>query len=163
MNPTDTNAGGWEASQLRAYLNSDGMSLLPQDLADRIIAVDKLTNNVGKTEDVSSVSVTSDKLWLPSPVELCDTIGLCGPDYGCFGDVLNAEGSGYKLYRDTNVVWNGSDSVIVKNLNGAARDWWERSPDPSSSHQFIRATEYGDPILGDPASDSIGLVFGFCI
>ncbi len=70
MNPTDTNAGGWEASQMRGYLNSDVMTLLPEDLKSAIVPVDKLTNNVGKTQDISAVTATSDSLWLFSLAEL---------------------------------------------------------------------------------------------
>ena len=78
MNPTDTNAGGWEASQMRGYLNSDVMTLLPEDLKSAIVPVDKLTNNVGKTQDISAVTATSDSLWLFSLAELAGQVYFCG-------------------------------------------------------------------------------------
>ena len=47
METSNTNRGGWESSSLRAWLASDGMALLPDDLATHIVSVSKATNNVG--------------------------------------------------------------------------------------------------------------------
>lgn len=84
MNSTDTNAGGWEASQMRAYLNGDWRTQLPQDLDAVIVPVDKLSNNVGETDAVSAVTTTSDALWLFSLSELAGAVpaGRTGEGYG---------------------------------------------------------------------------------
>ena len=74
MNGESTNAGGWEASQMRAYLNGDWRVQLPEDLNAVIVPVDKLTNNVGETQEASSVTTTSDSLWLLSFAELAGPI-----------------------------------------------------------------------------------------
>ena len=55
--------------QMRAYLNGDWRAQLPEDLDAAIVPVDKLTNNVGETQDVSAVTATSDSLWLFSVAE----------------------------------------------------------------------------------------------
>ena len=57
MNSSKTNAGGWEASQMRAYLNGDWRAQLPEDLDAAIVPVDKLTNNVGETQDLSLIHI----------------------------------------------------------------------------------------------------------
>lgn len=48
MNATDTNAGGWEKSELRGRFNSgDLWSLLPSELQSKAKAVTKMTDNKG--------------------------------------------------------------------------------------------------------------------
>lgn len=75
MNTADTSNGGWEASSMRSWLALDGMNMLPNDLKGLIVEVKKYTNNVGGSigydGDSSSITSTSDKLWLFSYMELC--------------------------------------------------------------------------------------------
>lgn len=161
MNAETTNAGGWEVSQMRAYLNGDGMALLPEDLKKVVAPVDKLTNNVGETLDVSAVTTTSDSLWLPSLAEL---VGWLPDDASPYAPVFNAEGSQYKLYRDTNVVWeNIENPILVKNYQNSPNDWWERSPYPDVSDCFLYVGSGGHPGFSDSASGSYGVVPGFCL
>lgn len=161
MNQTDTNAGGWEASQMRAYLNGDGMALLPEDLKKVVAPVDKLTNNVGETQDVSAVTTTSDSLWLLSAAELCGSIDwYSDPSYNA---VLNAEGFEYQLFRDTAVDSSNANDILVKNYQNSPSNWWERSPDPDYSGYFQRVGSGGYPNYFDYASNSIGVVPGFCL
>ena len=48
MNPTATNAGGWEKSDLRQKMNSGYIwNLMPSELQSKVKPVKKLTNNVG--------------------------------------------------------------------------------------------------------------------
>lgn len=161
MNQTDTNAGGWEASQMRAYLNGDGMALLPEDLKKVVAPVDKLTNNVGETQDVSAVTTTSDSLWLLSAAELCGSIDwYSDPSYNA---VLNAEGFEYQLFRDTAVDSSNANDILVKNYQNSPNYWWERSPNPSYSDNVLIVGSDGDPGNDDGASSSNGVVPGFCL
>lgn len=161
MNAEMTNAGGWEASQMRAYLNGDGMALLPEDLKKVVAPVDKLTNNAGETQDVSAVTTTSDSLWLPSFAEL---VGWLPDDASSDAPVFNAEGSQYKLYRDTNVVWeNIENPILVKNYQNSPGYWWGRSPNPGYSVGFQYVGSVGYPGYNVYASLSRGVVPGFCL
>lgn len=161
MNQTDTNAGGWEASQMRAYLNGDGMALLPEDLKKVVAPVDKLTNNVGETQDVSAVTTTSDSLWLLSAAELCGSIDwYSDPSYNA---VLNAEGFEYQLFRDTAVDSSNANDILVKNYQNSPDGWWERSPNPGISGVFQGVGSDGYPHIIDYASGSFGVVPGFCL
>jgi len=161
MNAEMTNAGGWEASQMRAYLNGDGMALLPEDLKKVVAPVDKLTNNAGETQDVSAVTTTSDSLWLPSFAEL---VGWLPDDASSDAPVFNAEGSQYKLYRDTNVVWeNIENPILVKNYQNSPGYWWGRSPDPGDSDDFRCVGSDGYPYIYYYAIISNGVVPGFCL
>lgn len=161
MNQTDTNAGGWEASQMRAYLNGDGMALLPEDLKKVVAPVDKLTNNVGETQDVSAVTTTSDSLWLLSAAELCGSIDwYSDPSYNA---VLNAEGFEYQLFRDTAVDSSNANDILVKNYQNSPIFWWERSPNPYYSDIFQLVNSFGHPSNYVYASSSRGVVPGFCL
>lgn len=161
MNSSDTNAGGWKKSQMRSWLASEGMSLLPDDLRNAIVEVNKKTNNVGATKKSSSVSVTADKLWLYSAAELGDRDPK-GSD-NIYNSILEAEGSQYKLYRDMNVINGKPNDILVKQFNGESYRWWERSPRPSGSEYFRYVDSKGDPGYGYAASGSCGVVPGFCI
>ena len=161
MNPTDTSAGGWEASQMRAYLNSDWRAQLPEDLSAVIVPVDKLTNNVGETQNASSVTATSDLLWLSSITELCGAIDWYKDS--AYNDVLNAEGSKYKLFRDTAVNSMVSTEILVRKLQGSSGIWWVRSPHSGSSVVFQRVDSSGVLGGGNGAGESYGVVPGFCI
>lgn len=170
MNGESTNAGGWEASQMRAYLNGDWRVQLPEDLNAVIVPVDKLTNNVGETQEASSVTTTSDSLWLLSFTELNGPIPaaelaaeLWGGGYERAADIFNAEGTRYKLFNDTDVIWNDANSVLVKNFQGSPCGWWERSPYPNYSVGFQYVYFDGNPHYGDGAGYSYGVVPGFCI
>lgn len=174
MNGDGTNAGGWEGSQMRASLNGEGLNLLPRDLASVIVSVDKLTNNVGETDSVSSVSATSDKLWLFSATELCGAIDWWGSnDYAAAIDVLNAEGSEYKLFCDTSPDSatspdaSGNYNVLIRNFDDAPDVWWERSASPLNPNGFCQVSTWGDPdYAATGAYDAdlpLGVVPGFCI
>ncbi|MEY8340765.1 DUF6273 domain-containing protein [Adlercreutzia muris] len=161
MNQTDTNAGGWEASQMRAYLNGDGMALLPEDLKKVVAPVDKLTNNVGETQDVSAATTTSDSLWLFSAAELCGSIDWhSDPSYNA---VFNAEGFEYQLFRDMAVDSSNANDILVKNYQNSPYDWWERSPIPDGSDRFQFVSSGGHPGYIGGASYSYGVVPGFCL
>ena len=162
MNSSATNAGGWEASQLRSYLNSDGMSLLPQELAGKIVAVDKLTNNVGATEDISSVSATSDKLWLLSATELCGVISWYGEGYS-YDNIFNAEGAEYKLNRDMAVSPMDANDILVKMGSSGSCNWWGRSPNPDGAIYFLDVDSSGVPTALGSLVVPEGVVPGFCI
>ncbi|MEC4273327.1 DUF6273 domain-containing protein [Adlercreutzia sp. R25] len=161
MNGESTNAGGWEASQMRAYLNGEWRAELPEDLNAIVVPVDKLTNNVGETQDVSAVTATSDSMWLLSATELCGVIDWYSD--AAYNAVLNAEGAEYKLFRDTAVDSAGSNEILVKNFQGSPNHWWERSPYPSNSGSFQGVISDGGPYISGRADISYGVVPGFCI
>ena len=162
MNSTDSNAGGWEKSEMRSYLNSEGVNLLPSDLKQKVVSVKKLTNNVGETQDVSSVTKTTDQLWLFSGVELCGDTGSWWSNRA-YADIQNAEGLEYKLFRDEGVYPKGSNSILEKKLDGNSFSWWERSPDPHNSDYFGRVNAGGNPYKVEPARHFLDVCPGFCI
>ena len=177
MNRENTNEGGWERSNIRSWLASSGIALLPEDLRGAIVEVQKKTNNVGLTDKADAVTVTNDKLWLFSFVELAGVVQddeytrIVPRDVGeKFGDKLrtalpiyNAEGSQYKLYADAGASPTSGCAVLSKLSGSDAILWWERTAFPLTNEQFARVNGSGCPNLLFNAGEENAVVPGFCI
>jgi len=174
MNPSDTNSGGWKSSEMRSWLSSDFMEMLPADLSKDIVTVDKLSNNTGETTDTSSVTVTRDAVWLFSSTELCGSINWYDTKHDYCNDILNAEGTEYQLFRDGYVDSENANGILTKNylpeysasgywIQGDTCEWWARSANPNESDIFKYVYSGGSPDGGFYAHGALGVVPGFCI
>jgi hypothetical protein len=172
MCPTNDNADGWKSSSMRLYLNSGLLATLPSELQEKMVAVDKYTNNVGETDDLTSVSTTSDKLWLFSFVEVTGNVdSWWDEDDQEYASVLDAEGTQYQLFSDAgvvcppdNAVGTSGYSVLAKSFAGVACWWWERSADNENSTRFNGINSDGSPnVHGADADTATGVVPGFCL
>lgn len=181
MNDANTTAGGWEASDLRDALATTGFAALPEDLQAVIKPVYKSTNNVGETNSVDSVSYTQDYLWPFSAVEVCgdidwfwreftDNMGNGG--YEHLDELLNKEGSQYRVFSEADVSADGSNnaSIMQVNYRGTPCAWWLRSPYPLSYmpettyvHCFYQVMASGYPNATGQANTDAGVVVGICI
>ena len=124
MNATDTNAGGWEKSELRGRLNSgDLWSLLPSELQSKVKSVKKMTDNKGGGT-AGTPSATTDKVFLLSSTEV-------------WGD-LDHDGTQYEYYK--------SKGVTRSNYSGASSSYrhWTRSVFPGYSTLFRLVLSGGD-------------------
>lgn len=124
MNATNSNAGGWEKSELRGRLNSgDLWSLLPAELQSKVKAVKKLTDNQGGGK-AGTPTATTDKVFLLSATEV-------------WGD-MQSDGTQYEYYK--------SKGVTTSNYSGASSsdDHWTRSVYPSYSTRFRYVIGSGD-------------------
>lgn len=116
MNATNTNAGGWEKSELRGRLNTgDLWSLLPSELQSKVKAVTKMTDNQGGGK-AGTPTATTDKVFLLSATEV-------------WGD-MQSDGTQYEYYK--------SNGVTTSNYSGASSSdsHWTRSVYPSHSTGF---------------------------
>ena len=116
MNATNTNAGGWEKSELRGRLNTgDLWSLLPSELQSKVKAVTKMTDNQGGGK-AGTPTATTDKVFLLSATEV-------------WGD-MQSDGTQYEYYK--------SNGVTTSNYSGASSSahHWTRSVAPSYSTYF---------------------------
>lgn len=114
MNKDWTNKGGWLASDMRRWLNSKVLALLP----DELLAAIK-SRKFGDEED---------KLWLFSEVEI-------------FGEhIWGAGDEGDKQFE----YFKDRRNRIKTDEDGAANWWWERSPIGSNSVNFCSVNSYGD-------------------
>lgn len=138
MNAANDNSDGWEASEVRLWLNGEFYDLLPDDLRPLVVAVEKRTNNVGHTarDDASCVGTTTDRVWLPSATEVFGPIPTDNVRQG----VYRAEGSQYQLYADQGVTV-GSFGFCRK--DGASSWWWLRSPRAGDGEHFNNVSSSG--------------------
>jgi len=175
MGATPSCAGGWSASALRSWLESESArSLLPEEMASVIVPVTKLTNNTGLTSAASSVTTTDDSLWAFSAHEVCGDVSWFSHDYGSwysdYDDVLNAEGRQYQYFSQQGVT-STSDAAgtLALTYRGSSRPWWYRSPYPYSVDgsdaigYFYQANESGYPSSLGQADSTAGVVIGFCV
>ena len=138
MNATDTNAGGWEKSELRTKMNSGEIwNLMPSDFQSKVKSVKKLTNNVGggSANKNAAVTATSDKLFLLSYSEIVPT-SYWASDYPW----SSSEGTQYEAFKGkVTENYSGNDCLKIGNF------WWERSAYPYHSSAFLIVNSNGDP------------------
>ena len=136
MNTENSNAGGWERSELRQKMNSGEIwNLMPSDLQSKVKAVTKLTNNVNGTDKNAAVTATSDKLFLLSYSEIVPT-SYWASSYPW----TSSEGTQYEAFKGK-VTNNYSGNEFLK----IGSRWWERSVYPSDSYSFLLVGTNGDP------------------
>ena len=138
MNTENSNAGGWERSELRQKMNSGEIwNLMPSDFQSKIKSVKKLTNNVGGGDENknAAVTATSDRLFLLSYSEIVPT-SYWASSYPW----TSSEGTQYEAFKGkvTNN-YSGNEFLKIGNF------WWERSVDPRSSGNFLIVVTNGDP------------------
>lgn len=169
-----TATGGWEQSSLREWLAGEGMATLPNPLHHQIRSVRKLTNNTGATKDVSSITATDDKLWLPSMSELC---GHQAPEtfsegYEYLSALYSGEGDQYQLYREQGVSGLTANDAMIRTVDGKKICYWERTPsadcsEGADSTLFNRVGKDGEVFSwatpGNKPDQMTYVLPGFCI
>lgn len=142
------NGGGWEASELRAKMNSGEIwNLMPSDFQSKVKSVRKLTNNVGGGDENrrAAVTPTSDKLFLLSYSETVDYIptGLAmDPDYSMYY-WLPKEGSQYEAFQGKVSPTYGNSFFKVEE-NSWASIRLGRSSCPTDQDRFMGIFGLGD-------------------
>ena len=145
MNATNTNAGGWERSELRRKMNSGEIwNLMPSDFRSKVKSVRKLTNNAGGTDRNAAVTATTDKLFLLSYSEIVPASHWAS-DYPW----TSSEGTQYEAFKGkvTNN-YSGNSAIAIGGF------WRERSVRPDYSANFLIVSGGGDPSYSDNATNS---------
>lgn len=140
MNSSNTNSGGWKNSAMRTTHLPAILALMPTEVQNGIREVSKKASVGGAS---STIETVSDKLFLLSEVEI----------FGSTSYSAAGEGTQYDYYKAGN--------SKVKNLNGSASVWWERSPDAGFTQTFCIVNKKGNANYGY-ASSVHGVAFGFC-
>lgn len=148
MNAESTNEGGYEASEMRTYLNGELYVALPSELQEIIKQVYKISDG-GSTN--KTLITTTDSCWLAS----YDEVGLISGSN-------NLPGQG-ELYS---AIFSNDKSSRKKYITDdtASGGWWLRSSyySPNSNSMFWRVTNSGGS-YSDIAFNSFYIAFGFCI
>ena len=133
MNSKNTNAGGWENSELRSRLNTgDLWALLPSELQSKVKAVVKMTDNKGGGS-AGTASATTDKVFLLSSTEV-------------WGD-LDGDGTQYEYYAFKGVTASSHTGAALGNVR------WTRSVNPKSTWSF-RYISSGGGVAGEWAKET---------
>ena len=151
MNPTNINTGGWEASEMRKWLNETMFEALPTIWKSMIESVQVLASIGGQS---ATIATTIDKLFLFSHAE----VGFDKTAVPYRNEVdAEAEAVQFTLFTDNN-------SRIKKTFNGegSAVLWWLRSADASSSTNF-RNVFYNGTAASNNATGANSVCFGFCV
>lgn len=142
MNSTNTSIGGWTESEMRTMHLPAVKALLSNELVNVIIPVNKLTSAGNES---TTINTTSDDLFLLSEIEI----------FGSTSYSAAGEGSQYAYYAAGN--------SKVKNYNGLAIDWWERSPNLIDYSTWFCYVYYKGSAASGIASGSKSISFAFCV
>lgn len=151
MNSTNTNVGGWSATEMNTWLNGTMIKNLSIPWQLLIKEVQVLASE-GNTSSVIKTSLC--KLFLFSTTEI---FGNTAVPY-CNEVDADAETAKFPIFTDTS-------SRIKKTYNGtgSAGVCWLRSATPSCSTGFDTIYSNGTLISNNGATGANGVCFGFCI
>lgn len=164
INATNTNVGGWGATEIRTKLNSlevinnikttNGISI-----GEKIKEVEK-EYNVGNMEKRNDIS--KDKLWLIA----CSEIWKYAAPNCVAGECNTSEGKRYEYYE----IYTGNAYYQHQKQTGTLKPtavskwgWMLRSPYYNNTNSFCYITLEGDEWLGVPSALDWGIAPGFCI
>lgn len=150
INSTNTNVGGFPASDLYDYLNEDIYNALPEDLKSIIVPIYKWYGTGNNTQNGEWHGC---KVWAPLEYEMFGSTTHSPATEHTTGNARK-----YPIFTD-----NNSRIKKLNNGSGQANVYWEASPNASNSSQFcgvnIGGTASGYLNVGDPR----GICFGICI
>ena len=159
MNTSNTNAGGWNSSQMRTNICGTSLTsysgtilgVIPSDLRSNLKSVTKYTDNtVNASTAQANVTATTDYFFLLAEYEVFGTI--------TYANTYEANKQAqYDYYKA------GNSKVKYKyNATGTAVKWWLRSPYRSNSTHFAYV-DTGGTVTYTRASYSLGFAPGFCV
>ena len=140
MNSTDTNVGGWPATEARELANGEYFNYLPSDL-QKVIIDTKVISGHGNTAGETNFTST-DKLYLLSAHEVWEdgTINQVSTYDTAWDNTRQLD-----YYKERNVTTDGHWSSAIKwyNINEIAYQWWLRGASSYISTNFLCVTLSG--------------------
>lgn len=143
MNGTNTNAGGYPASAMKSWVETNIYDKLPSDLKGLVAPVKKKWYTT--YNDANSLTESNYNVWLLSEAEVFDSITYT---------IGTGEGSKYDVFTD--------NASRVKIVNGTADSWWLGSSDKDGGNAFVVVYSNGNDFF-DNAINSHGVCAGLCI
>ena len=131
--------GGWPASEMRTYVNSDIYNALPSELKNGIINTTVVS---GHGSEDSANFTSTDKLYLLSTHEVWEDVDgdtFNGTDYY---DTAYNNTRQLDYYSSQNVT-TSSYSGAIKQYNGSNHYWWMRSARSNTTNRFYNVNYYG--------------------
>ena len=140
MNSSNTNNGGWTSCAMRSTHLPAILALMPTEVQNGIREVNKMTSAGSQS---ATINTTADKLFLLSEIEIFGSVSYSN----------GGEGTQYDYYKAGN--------SKVKNRNGSANAWWERSPNGRDYVSFCRVGSGGNAYYIS-VTRANGVAFAFC-
>ncbi len=140
MNSAFSNLGGWPASVMRSYVNTDIYNALPTVIKNAIIDTPVVSGHGTTTGETNFIS--TDKLYLLSPHELCEDVD------GNTNTGIDAWDTAYyntrqlDYYKGLNVTSSNYSELIKKNGSSSSH-WWLRNAYSNQSDAFTYVTMDG--------------------
>ena len=158
MNSSETNSGGWRASQMRTNICGTSLSsysgpiiaVIPAELRAVLKSVTKYTDNTGGGSSASAISATTDYFFLLSEYEVFGTTWYAN-------DYESNKQKQYDYYSAGN-----SKIKYMHRSPSTAVFWLLRSPYANYSDRFTGVSPNGQ-INGSMANYSAGFAPGFCV
>lgn len=161
MNSTDTNVGGWSATEARELANGVYFSYLPSDL-QKVITDTKVISGHGRDDKNNKRTdenwESTDKLYLLSPHEVFEDVTSNQ------GDTAWNNTRQLDYYKARNVTLDGHWSSAMKwiNTNKMAYSWWLRTANSFFATSFLNVSNTGT-FSYSYASDASGFAPAFRI
>ena len=135
------NIGGWPASEMRTYVNSDIYNALPSELKNGIINTTVVSGH-GLTSGETNFTST-DKLYLLSTHEVYEDVD--GNTSGGIDYLDTAYNNTRQLdyYSNLNVT-TSNYSGAIKQRNGSNAYWWMRSASSNTNRNFYSVGDTGN-------------------
>lgn len=133
---SNTNAGGWNGSDIRTYLNNVFFNMLPSDLQNNI-SEKRVATSKGTSDNV--IVFSQDKIWIPTEVE-----------------VLGATSHGASMENAYNVHYSTIFDTQAHRQRG--NYWWTASPDISNGGNFCFIYPDGSSPYTNGASNGWGVL-----
>ena len=134
--------GGWPASEIREYVRSTILPLLPAYVSNRIVEVTKYSRSYTTTATNVANKSSTDTIWVPSAHEISTAGGN--------------ESSGV-IYTS---LFNSNASRIKSKVGGSAITWFTRSAGGASNITFVKTD---GSLSANAPGTSRGVIIGFCI
>ena len=153
MNDTYTNVGGWPASKMYTFVNTDIYNALPSDLRNAIIDTTVVS---GHGPDDAENFTSTDKLYLLVPGEiLSDWKTNSEASYDTAKDLTRT----LDYYTAQGVTTSNRSGAIKKNGTSDAI-WWLRAANSRYTYIFLGVNSNGNYHSGD-ANDTNGVAPAF--
>lgn len=130
MNSSSTNAGGWNATEMRNTTLPAIYALLPQEWKD-VIPLTKINTMNNGSQTPRSLVTSLDYLWLPAEREIF--VSKSYSDTPEWDDLTR-----FAYYEE-----NDDPSYRIKKLGETAKYWWLRSARSSGSSCFVIVSSSG--------------------
>ena len=153
MNDTNTNVGGWPATSMRTFVNTDIYNAIPSEIKNAIIDTTVVSGH-GKTSGETNFTST-DKLYLLSTAEVWAQGSSNTISYDTARDLTRQ----LDYYKNLGTSTSNYSGAIKKNGTSDSY-WWLRAARSTYTYYFLRVYNNGDWADND-AYDTNGVAPAF--